>query len=258
MRFLCARQAWHDAFMTDLAAPDFATQAANVGVQKTARGADNAIVDHCERGFIIAAVHRLREVDYIAYCWGMIAYAPQGTANFSEFSAMHGFLRDAFFEWLPAESEVRKLRHNPIFERRLKLLAKVAAMDAGAEDARQGQEKELLKVHRRLTADLAQLLGVGHGEYMGKWHKFYKMLKRHCGDELPKRALPIVAAEVNRRKKPGDIMLTPGVQTVGDVSQVDIDAKLIGELTEALSVCESAAEAKKAAKRFVGTIGLRE
>ncbi|HMW73157.1 MAG TPA: hypothetical protein PKD17_15120, partial [Cellvibrionaceae bacterium] len=126
MRFLCARQAWHDAFMTDLAAPDFATQAANVGVQKTARGANNAIVDHCERGFIIAAVHRLREADYIAYCWGMIAYAPQGTASFAEFAAMHGFMRDAFFEWLPAESEVRKLRYNPIFERRLKLLAKVA------------------------------------------------------------------------------------------------------------------------------------
>lgn len=278
MRFLCARQAWHDAFMTDLAAPDFATQAANVGVQKTARGADNAIVDHCERGFIIAAVHRLREVDYIAYCWGMIAYAPRGAVTEGELAAMHGYLRTQLFSSAGPGSDLLKLRYVPEFERRIKLLALIAATDAGEEDFRQGVDIEAQKAARRMRADLANLIGIDLGEYnggaskkvssfyseasdrltyFGRWHQWYKFFIRCC-EPLPRRALGVVAAEVNRHKRPGEIMLTPDVQTVGDVSQVDIDAKLIGELTEALSVCESAAEAKKVAKRFMGTIGLRK
>ena len=182
MRFLCARQAWHDAFMTDTAAPDFATQAANAGLQRTARGADNKIIDHCERGYIQHAIAVLRERDYTAYCWGMIAYAPQGTATVSEFAAMHGWLRTKFFERLAPGSEMAKNRYNPDFERLLKTLAKIAVIDAGAEDARQGQEKELLKVHRRLTSDLAEAAGVRHMEYMA-FRPYYLSRARSTSSE---------------------------------------------------------------------------
>jgi hypothetical protein len=117
MRFICARQAWHDAFMTDLAAPDFATQAAGVGVQFSARGADNKIVDHCERALIQQAIAILRERDVVAHAWGMIAYAPQGVATMGDFSVMFGHLRTAFFSRLPLDSELLKLRHNPEYSR---------------------------------------------------------------------------------------------------------------------------------------------
>lgn len=287
MRFLCARQAWHDAFMTDLAAPDFATQAAGVGVQFSARGADNKIVDHCERGFIQQAIAILRERDVVAHAWGMIAYAPQGVATMGDFSVMFGHLRTAFFSRLPPESELLKLRYNPEFERILKLLIKIAVIDAGAEDARRGQ-KDIIKVFRRLTADLAQLISVDHGEYQGKtpekfcmffsgvedhteysgkWHKWYRYFKNACED-LPRRSLGIVAAEVNKRKKPGEAMLTPDIQHIQyppaadgqliNLPAADTDSQLIDELIMAIKNCEHLGEAKQQARRVVGTLGLRK
>lgn len=255
MRFLCARQAWHDAFMTDTAAPDFATQAANAGLQRTARGADSKIIDHCERGYIQHAIAVLRESDYTAYCWGMIAYAPQGTATMGEFAAMHGWLRTKFFERLAPGSEMAKNRYNPEFERLLKTLAKIAVIDAGAEDARQGQEKELLKVHRRLTSDLAEAAGVRHMEYMAKWHKWYKFFKRTCGDELPKRALGVVAQEVNKRREAESFTLVFGIGT--DTAPAPTD-DLTAALAEALAVAESVGAAKAAARRIIGTLALRK
>lgn len=258
MRFLCARQAWHDAFMTDTAAPDFATQAANAGLQRTARGADNKIIDHCERGYIQHAIAVLRERDYTAYCWGMIAYAPQGTATMGEFAAMHGWLRTKFFERLVPGSEMAKNRYNPDFERLIKTLAKIAVIDAGAEDARQGQEKELLKVHRRLTSDLAEVAGVRHMEYMAKWHKWYKFFKRTCGDELPKRALGPVAREVNKRKGKLDFALVYE-PTVIDVVMPTIDEdELTAALIEAFAPVPSVSAVNSSARRIIGTLSLRK
>lgn len=275
MPLLCARQAWHDAFDTDLAAPDFATQAAGVGVQFSARGADNKIVDHCERGFIQQAIAILRERDVVAHAWGMIAYATQGVATMGDFSVMFGHLRTAFFSRLPPESELLKLRYNPEFERILKLLIKIAVIDAGAEDARRGQ-KDIIKVFRRLTADLAQLISVDHGEYQGKtpekfcmffsgiedhteytgkWHKWYKFFKSAC-DDLPRRALGIVAAEVNKRKNPGDAMLMADIQHIQDAT--DPGKQLIDEIAAAMKNCESMMNARREARRVVGTLGLRK
>jgi len=189
MQFICARQAWHDAFMTDLAAPDFATQAAGVGVQFSARGANNRIVEHCERGYIIAAVHAVRAADFVAYCWGMIAYAPPETATVTEYAAVIGDLRAQFFASKPGGGE----RYKPEWEQRLKKLARIAIEDCAGDDTRKSKPER-----RRPLSDVGRVISVSAEDYKNRWAAHYEFFYEACRD-YRRRALGLVAAEVKKR-----------------------------------------------------------
>lgn len=216
MRFLSARQAWHDAYLSDITGIDYAELAAGAGVQFSARGADNRILDHVEKGYIQAAVHALRQSDYIAYCWGMIAYAPDGWSTMGEHAALHGYLRTQFFASKPGEGE----RYAHLWEHQLKQLARVAVMDAAAADSRGGDTEEVAKARRGHSyADLGALIGVTAQQYESTWRRHYSFFFEEC-QGLPERALPAVAAVVNTWKEKFGVAYPdpePPVQPVADV-----------------------------------------
>lgn len=189
MKFLCARQCWHDAFMTDTAAPDFATQAAGVGVQFTSRGADNRILDHVERGYIQHAIAELKQRDYTAYCWGMIAYAPAGTATVSEYAALAGELRAGFWAAVKTEA-LKKERYKPDFEGPLMRVIRLAITESSIMDAQQGPGPGYRQ------AEIAAALGLPLDAYRSRWARRYRAFIAHCLDTYPARALPAVAAVV--------------------------------------------------------------
>lgn len=187
MRFESAMQAWHDAFKDDVSAVD-ATDVS--GVQFTARGADNKIIDHCEKGKVQAAVGALRKKDPLAAAWGMFAYAPEGKCD--------GVDRVMIFSWLVGEyaiwGESTKFKEYP--EIKIKLLARmamhsVAGADRGGADSR---------------SDVALLMNLVQCETRKEWEKDWKPVWRKLRDfckKLPGRALtPIemVVAEYRHRE----------------------------------------------------------
>jgi hypothetical protein len=199
MVFLCARQAWHDAFASKYKSSSY-TLTTTSGVRDVGMG----VVDSCERGFVISAVHKLRDKDYLAYCWGMAAYAPANTVTLNEMAAMYGFMRSAFFD---AQKKTKgREKYSPLFEHRLKLLCRLALMDAGLEDARQGLDGDTLKVARRMKGDIASLLGLTLEQYKATgWHEHYIDLKKILTASLPERALAPVAAVVAKQKQRNEL-----------------------------------------------------
>lgn len=271
MRIVCPRLAWHDAFNPDTSAPDFATRAAGVGVQFSARGADNKIVIHVELGFIQRAVSLVRDRDYLAYCWGMIAYAPHGVATESEFSALHGHMRTAFYAKLPPNSELLKWKYHATFERKLKLLIKIAVIDAGADDMRMvddGSNDPIIRAPRRLNADLAALIGVSERAYKAVAHRYYKFFKHLCED-LPSRALEPVTDELYRlwRKRGPDERTQRANLLLNSVAAMPFPAPppraddVYRELAEALRhefEEPTVAEAALPVARILGTLRLKK
>ncbi len=78
---MSARQAWHDAFVTDIKAIDYVEIANGSGVQYTAKGSDNCTMNHCDKGKIQQVISNLKSHNLIAWAWGMWSYAPEGTEN---------------------------------------------------------------------------------------------------------------------------------------------------------------------------------
>lgn len=76
-RAISARQAIHDAFLSDHRAIDYEALANGSGVQFTARGADNCIMDHCDKGKVQHVLYKLQQRRLVAWAWAMLAYAPQ-------------------------------------------------------------------------------------------------------------------------------------------------------------------------------------
>lgn len=189
MRFLTARQIWHDAFLQDVSGIDYCALITGHGVEYTARGADNKIVDHCERGLAQHEIAKLRQRDFIAWAWGMVAYAPPGSANESHFAALHGELRAHFYAHLKPGHEFLALKYVPKFERQLKILC-LAAIESAADT-------DCGRPVRRSREGMADLLGLGLEDYNSRYYHRYKALKNFCEDLAP-RALGAVAPLVDR------------------------------------------------------------
>ncbi len=74
---MSARQAIHDAFLNDQRAIDYEALANGSGVQFTTKGADNCIMDHCDKGKVQQVLFKLQKRNLVAWAWAMLAYAPQ-------------------------------------------------------------------------------------------------------------------------------------------------------------------------------------
>lgn len=192
MRFLCARQAWHDAFFIDYGSRDYAEMAASVGIQKSARGSDGKIMDACERGMIQHAVQLLKERDPIAHAWGMRAYAPDGWSTISEQAALVNWARVEFFKENP---DLAGWKDDASRHGKLMVLARIALHHCANEDARGGDSEAVQKSHRRSNESLAQAIGVCGKTYKQTWERVDLSLRRIYG-QLPGRALPCVAGVV--------------------------------------------------------------
>lgn len=192
MRFLCARQAWHDAFVIDYGSQDYAEMAASAGVQKSARGNDGRVIDSCERGLIQHAVQVLKERDAIAYAWGMRAYAPEGWFTMSEQAALLNWARMEFFKENP---DLVGWKDDAVRHGKLMILAKIALHDCANEDARGGDSETVQKAHRRSNESMAQAIGVCGKTFKERYERVDLSLRRIYG-QLPARALPCVAGVV--------------------------------------------------------------
>src|SRR5690554_3804361 len=118
MRFYTARQVIHDAFMPDVTAIDVSSMILEFGVQHSARGAINKIMDHCEKGIIQQALEVQRHTDALGWAWNMFAYTPPGTG--------HGFERSTLLDWM---AKTHKERGCAYTDPRLMMLARVAMQD---------------------------------------------------------------------------------------------------------------------------------
>jgi hypothetical protein len=78
---ISARKFWHDAFISDVKAIDYAELANGSGVQFTAKGSDNCTMSHCDKGKIQQAVSNLKSNNSLAWAWGMFSCAPDGVEN---------------------------------------------------------------------------------------------------------------------------------------------------------------------------------
>lgn len=190
MKMISARHAWHWAFLDDQRSIDFRDVLNEWGVQFTARGADNRIMDHVEKGMIQQAVALLRERDQVAWAWGMVAYAPPGTAHGFERSILCQWLREHFYAHAD-HVEFAGYRHT-VNDVKLRTLALIAALDVAHEDVT-GHRR------RRKYADLAKAASIagGHAEYQRDWHRHYVFF-RDLVKDLPGRALPPIATVVWR------------------------------------------------------------
>lgn len=179
MRFYTARQVIHDAFMPDITCIDTSAMMIEFGIQHTAKGAGNKIMDHCEKGIIQQALAVQKVKDRLGWAWNMFAYTPPGTGQ--------GFERSTLLEWL-ARRHIEKKAGNPFLEPRLMNLARIAMHDIAQED-RVGKRR------RRKYRELAMTVGVSAEEYERDWHPHYIRFRGYL-QALPERSLPPIAAVV--------------------------------------------------------------
>lgn len=171
-----ARQAWHDAFDADVKAIDICEIANSFGVQFSAKGGDGKTMDHCDKGKIQQIVHKVKVENTVAWAWGMLAYAPEGTENMS---LLRNILLDYAFKAVQSE------KLNPYLTSQCGHLAFIAIADAAVE-ARTGTRL------RRKRADMAGLLKCSVEEYLSKWVPVFFKMKDALKD-LDAIALPPVA-----------------------------------------------------------------
>lgn len=205
MKMTSARHAWHWAFSDDIRGMDFREIMDEWGVQFSSRGADNRIMDHVEKGLIQVAIHNLKLTDPVLWAWGMIAYAPPGTAHGFERSIMLGWLREQFH--FVTEN---KYRHTPA-EIKILSLARIAYQDIAHEDVT-GERR------RRKYSDLARAITIASpDEYQRDWHKHYVFFRDLC-KTLPERALPPVSTVLWRILDLGECVDQEGAQvSAGDL-----------------------------------------
>lgn len=213
MKMISARHAWHWAFETGEKAIDMQQllnemsmssapsgkralnfpQIGSGSVQHTAKGADGRIMSYVEKGMIQQAIALLRVREPHLWAFGMIAYAPPGTANGFERAMICQWLRECFYNY-DKYPEHRQFEHfkGTIKDMKLRGLALIAALDIAHEDVT-GLRR------RRKYADLARAISVPGGaeEYQRDWHRHYVFF-RDLVKDLPGRALPPIATVVWR------------------------------------------------------------
>ncbi len=180
MRFHHARQVIHDAFMSDVTSIDASDGIVNFGVQFSARGATNRIMDHCEKGIIQQALAVQKITDKTAWAWNMFAYAPPGVCA--------GFERSHLLGWMH-ERHKKHQRGDLLLTSALSNLARVAMQDVARED-RTG------KRWRRRHAELCVVVGVDVDDYLEHWHRHYIQFRGYL-QSLPERSLPPIAGVVS-------------------------------------------------------------
>jgi len=183
MKFICARQAWHDAYLPDVRAQDAAAQILHFNVEFTSKGADGKIMHDCERAIIQRAVQQVKDSDPIAYAWGMFAYT-DGIRNGRERGALLGYLMAEYNQWTDNERRSDKAHQDKV-----RLLARLV-MHAEARRDRGHECRTDMAIPRKL---------VGCETDIQRWNREWKPIWRKlCAwlEPLPGRALPLVAQVV--------------------------------------------------------------
>lgn len=191
MKFITARQVIHDAFTADITGIDIKAMYEEGGIQFTAKGADNKIMDHAEKGIIQQALAVQRHNDPVAWAWNMIAYSPAGTARSQERNLLQSYLL-----------HLHILRHPDcsIPQLMLGMLARMAWEDIRHEDTTRERK-------RRKYEHMGRLFKVSAEEYEKSWHKHYVAFRGYC-QALPERSLPPIADVIWMMidKKEGDFI----------------------------------------------------
>ncbi|WP_299583058.1 hypothetical protein [uncultured Microbulbifer sp.] len=203
MRFVSARQAWHDAFDGSAAAFDYEAMGNRSTITSKARrgrkliirgdvqgeanqviccidaprvkgvetnvgkGSGSRVMDSCEKGIIQSVVAKLRQSDPLAYCWGMAAYAPPAK-RFKERAALLQYLMSEFDKW--EEPHPREK------------VGQLALFCITASALRDVNGRPIDLGHART------ILGCDKKRWDGEWVKIWKRLQRRL-DPLPARAL---------------------------------------------------------------------
>ena len=187
MRFTSARQAWNLAF--SFYGPGIDYRQVSGGDSRLT--ASDAFWNNAERGVIIAAVHHLREVDFIAYCWGMAAYT-SGLEITTERTQLEWYLLDEFAAKRPhVDIEAQR--------RSISILADQALQDAIRDDNLIEDGKTCRK-SRAHFVELSRRMGIDHEVFRNQYRRHYEML-RDIALDLPGRALGHVGGEIARRLK---------------------------------------------------------
>jgi hypothetical protein len=182
---ISARKFWHDAFISDIKAIDYAELANGAGVQYTAKGSDNCTMSHCDKGKIQQAVSNLKSENNIAWAWGMFSCAPDGT-------------------------ECKNTLVNKLFEFALKSIPSFYLTEIGKESGFMSMEcgklARIAMEHAKIEAntkqrvphnyaEMARLLGVTKYYYKLNYLRIYIVMKDSLRD-LDRIALPPIAKVV--------------------------------------------------------------
>lgn len=180
MKVISARQLWHDAFDTFEVTESIADKLQTFGVQFTARGAANRVMDQVERGIVQSVIARIKDHDPIAYHWGMAAYSPPGfRTQIRSRAHLLQHLLAAHEEW---EFDF------PRPQRQLEQLAFFCLTAACTRDV----------TGRRIDLRQARnIVGTDKKTWDQTWKHVYRRWE-YLLDKLPARALGPVAAEIPR------------------------------------------------------------
>lgn len=209
MRYLSARQAWHDAFDCQTSQSDFAAIAGNSTVRskspkrqvdcitdevtgkvtqrifapttyavetRVGKSSTGRIMDQLEKGRIQAIVHKLRSSDPLAWCWGMAAYAPP---------AARVIERKAIVQHMMKQADEWKLTFTPTRDQ-LQMMAFIALHLCIQRDVN-GRRADLREMRKQLRCSNEEW--VNNWRYV--WWRFERLL-----DKLPARALQPVFTEM--------------------------------------------------------------
>jgi hypothetical protein len=176
---ISARQAWHDAFITGVGAIDIQESINSFNVQFSAKGSDGCTMDHCDKGKIQQVINTLRAEHNVAWAWGMMAYAPDGTEN-------NKMLRNTLFPFLL--SSVTSKKFNAYLSPVAGKLAYIAMADSAIE-ARSGART------KRRWQEMAHILKCSVDEYEKNWVGIFLKMKDALKD-LDGVALPPIAHAV--------------------------------------------------------------
>lgn len=193
---ISARQAWHTAFDPSISSIDMREVLNSYGVQFTAKGGDNRIMDHCDKGKIQQVIQTIKVENKAAWAWGMWAYAPQLFGDTSEIK--NELLNFAF-------QSVQTEKFNPYLVAEVGHLAFIAMQDAAVE-GRTGER------YRRKRADMAKVCRCDTDQYLKKWVPIFFKMKDALKD-LDAIALPPVAEVIWLLVDKGQgNMVTPDLQ----------------------------------------------
>ncbi len=184
MKFNCARQAWHDAYLPDVRGQDAAAQILHFNVEFTSKGADGKIVHDCERAIIQRAVQQVKNSDPIAYAWGMFAYT-DGIPNGRERGALLGYLMAEYNKWTDNER-----RSDSAHQDCVRMLARLVMHAEAKRDL--GQDSRTDMSLPRKIAGCENNIEQWNKEWKPIWRKLIAWL-----EPLPGRALPRVARAVS-------------------------------------------------------------
>jgi hypothetical protein len=185
MRFITARQAWHDAYAPDVKSHDYQEMINTFGIQTTSKGAGNKVLDHCERAKVQAAVAELEKADPVAKAWGMFSYAPDGMCSAKDRGRLLDYLAAQYNEWTEFEH-----RTNDAHMTKIKMLARLVMHNEAKRDLGIDQRQEGDK-NPRYNMELPRKI-VGCANDVARWDEEWKPTWRKlvCWLEpLPARAL---------------------------------------------------------------------